>query len=418
MKVKNIFSKKNIIRAALVVVGILIIAGAVLFATGRHHKIMGPSAPIETRVNVSAGDTLGKLLAAHDISGSDIAVIDGLLKKDCGVQSLRANSDVLVIRKSAEDAPVDKITLSSGPWKRVELNCVDGKWSAELIDVEKDTRLVRKSGKIPQGGVFSQVAIDAGIPIGTVYDIINYLAFEIDFERDIQPGQEFVVLYEENLNDGKVIDGGRVVFISFDTHLDRRGKLEMYRYEKSDGKFGYYDQDGKGAIKSLKRTPIDGASISSGFSLNRKHPILGYTRAHQGVDFRAAVGTKIPAAGSGKVEAKGYNSGYGNFIKLRHANGFETMYAHMSRFQKGVNIGTSVNQGQIIGYVGATGLATGPHLHYEIIKNGVHVNPMTVTFPRVDDLTAAQKGDFMKLRDDVDAASKALAADPNLFIPM
>ncbi|MDR0967903.1 MAG: peptidoglycan DD-metalloendopeptidase family protein [Rickettsiales bacterium] len=403
----------------------LMITGAILFVVAAILYTIKPTrqlitrAPIETRVSVSAGDTLSTILSKYGVSGSDINIIAGLLKKDCGVHGLRANSDVLVIQKSDESAPVDKITLSKGPWQRVDMICDEnGKWRADVVSIEKDTRLVRKTGKIPNGGVFSQTGVDAGIPIGVVYEIINLLAFEIDFERDIQPGQEFKVLYEENLRDGQVVDGGRVIAIEFDTHLSRRGKLKMYRYEKDNGKFGYYDEDGKGAIKSLKRTPIDGASISSKFNPNRKHPVLGYTRAHKGVDFRARTGTKIPAAGDGRVVARSFNRGHGNFVKIRHTNGFETLYAHMSKFQKGVNVGTRVIQGQIIGYVGSTGISTGPHLHYEIIKNGKHVNPMTVTFPRIDDLTAAQKKDFIKVRKNIDKADKTLAEYPNLFIPM
>ncbi len=412
------FNLQKITKVLLILAGLLMVSAILLYVIKPTREIL-INIPVERHVQVNAGDTLSKILSEHGVSGGDINTIATLLKKDCGVQGLRANSDVLVIKKRNQDAPVDKITLSSGPWKRVELSCdTDGKWAADLISVKKDTRLVRKSGRIPSGGVFSQAGVEAGIPIGTVYEVINLLAFEIDFERDIQPGQEFVVLYEENLLDGQVIDGGRIVEVSFDTHLDRRGKLKMYRFEKNNGKFGYYDDEGKGAIKSLKRTPIDGASVSSEFSRHRKHPVLGFTRAHKGVDFRASTGTKIPAAGAGKVVARGYNKGHGNFIKLRHANGFQTLYGHMSRFQKGVNVGTSVAQGQIIGYVGSTGLSTGPHLHYEIIKNGVHVNPMTVTFPRIDDLTATQKAKFLDFKSKVDKASDALVHNPNLFIPM
>jgi murein DD-endopeptidase MepM/ murein hydrolase activator NlpD len=412
------FNLQKVTKVLLILAGALTIAAILLYVIKPARRIIIDT-PVEKHVQVSAGDTLSKILSEYGVSGGDINTIATLLKKDCGVQSLRANSDVLVIKKKNEDAPVDKITLSTGPWKRVELSCdANGKWEAELVSIKKDTRLVRKSGKIPSGGVFSQTGIEAGIPISTVYEIINLLAFEIDFERDIQPGQEFVVLYEENLLDGQVVDGGRIIEVSFDTHLDRRGKLKMYRFEKDNGKFGYYDDEGKGAIKSLKRTPIDGASVSSGFNLHRKHPVLGFTRAHRGVDFRASTGTKIPAAGAGRIEARGYNSGHGNFIKIRHANGFETLYGHMSRFQSGVRVGTNVIQGQIIGYVGSTGLSTGPHLHYEIIKNGIHVNPMTVTFPRIDDLTATQKSKFLEFKSKVDTASTALADNPNLFIPM
>ncbi|NMA32784.1 MAG: peptidoglycan DD-metalloendopeptidase family protein [Alphaproteobacteria bacterium] len=412
------FNLQKITKVLLILAGLLTIAAILLYVIKPARRLIIDT-PLETHVEVNAGDTLSKILTEHGVSGGDINTIATLLKQDCGVKGLRANSDVLVIKKKNGNAPVDKITLSTGPWKRVELSCdADGKWNADVISVRKDTRLVRKSGTISNGGIFVQAGIDAGIPIGTVYEIINLLAFEIDFERDIQPDQEFTVLYEENMLDGQVIDGGRIVAVLFDTHLDRRGKLKMYRFEKDDGKYGYYDDEGKGAIKSLKRTPIDGASISSKFNMRRKHPVLGFTRAHKGVDFRAPTGTKIPAAGAGRVVVRSYNKGYGNYIKIRHANGFETLYAHMSRFQKGVNVGTTVAQGQIIGYVGSTGLSTGPHLHYEIIKNGVHVNPMTVTFPRIDDLTASQKTEFLKIREKIDYALDTLASNPNLSIPM
>jgi len=417
LKKQKLFTKIGII-SGVVIFALAMVIGAVMILRGKNPGGV-ISAPVhETVVAVQSGDTLSKLMTAQSMSVNDANAIAELLKAKCGVGSLRAGTDKLVFSRADETSPVDKIIFSSGPLKRVELNCVDGKWMATEIAINKDTRIVRKSGKIEDGGVFSQAGVDVGIPINTVYEIINLLAFEIDFERDIQPGQEFTVLYEENLVDGKPIGGGRIIYVSFDTHLDRRGKLEMFRFEKPDGKFGFYDRDGKGAIKSLKRTPIDGASISSGFSLNRKHPILGYSRAHKGVDFRAATGTRIPAAGAGRIEAKGYNSGYGNFIKIKHANGFETMYGHMSRFQPGVNVGTTVSQGQTVGFVGSTGLSTGPHLHYEIIKNGVHVNPMTVTFPRIDDLTATQKEIFFQTRDKIDGISAELKKDPDMYIPI
>ncbi|MCL1902669.1 MAG: peptidoglycan DD-metalloendopeptidase family protein [Alphaproteobacteria bacterium] len=360
---------------ASILLSVLLIAGGVIFFGGRGMVAAAPP-PHETVVAVQSGDTLSKLLTEQNLTKGDANAIAAMLKSDCGVSGIRAGADRLTFKRANEEAPVDKIVLASGPWKRIEMTCgADGKWSAAEVSVEKSTYLVRKSGKIPAGGVFSQTGIDAGIPIGVVYEIINLLAFEIDFERDIQPGQEFVVLYEENMIDGRTIDGGRVIFVSFDTHLDRRGKLEMYRFEKPDGKFGFYDFEGKGAIKSLKRTPIDGASVSSKFNPNRKHPVLGFTRAHKGVDFRAATGTPIPSAGAGRVVKREFNSGYGNFVRIRHANGFETVYAHMSRFQKGINVGTTVAQGQIIGFVGSTGLSTGPHLHFEIRINNVAVNP-------------------------------------------
>ena len=182
--------------------------------------------------------------------------------------------------------------------------------------------------------------------------------------------------------------------------------------------FWYYDENGNGAIKSLKRTPINNAKVTSSFSNSRKHPVLGYTRAHKGVDFRASTGTPIPAAGSGRVVARSYNRGHGNYVKIRHNGSYETLYAHMSRFAKGVVVGTTVKQGQTIGYVGSTGLSTGPHLHYEIIKDGKHVNPMTVKLPAINNLDKEDKKKFLEYRKALDKGMGQLSKNPNWFIQL
>ena len=197
-----------------------------------------------------------------------------------------------------------------------------------------------------------------------------------------------------------------------------RGTVQMYRFKKSDGTTGYYDAQGNGAIKSLKRTPINNAKVTSSFSKKRKHPVLGYTRAHKGVDFRAPTGTPIPAAGAGRVVARSFNRGHGNYVKIRHNGSFETLYAHMSRFAKNVKVGTNVKQGQIIGYAGSTGISTGPHLHYEIIKNGVHVNPMTVKLPAISNLGKQDKHKFLDYREILDEAIQQLEKYPKLFIQL
>jgi murein DD-endopeptidase MepM/ murein hydrolase activator NlpD len=255
--------------------------------------------------------------------------------------------------------------------------------------------------------------MNAGIPEGIILEVYDLLAFEMDFERDIRAGQKFYVLYEENFASDKKVENGRVLAVSFDA---LRGNVQMYRYVKPNGHAGYYDANGNGAIKSLKRTPINNAKITSSFSGKRKHPVLGFTRAHKGVDFRAPTGTPIPAAGAGRVNARSFNRGHGNFVKIRHNGTFETLYAHMSKFAKGVNVGTMVRQGQIIGYSGSTGLSTGPHLHYEIIKNGVHVNPMTVKLPAIDNLDANNKKLFMEKKAQMDATIDSLRNNPKQII--
>jgi murein DD-endopeptidase MepM/ murein hydrolase activator NlpD len=173
---------------------------------------------------------------------------------------------------------------------------------------------------------------------------------------------------------------------------------------------------GGGAIKSLKRTPINNARVTSSFSGARKHPVLGFTRAHRGVDFRAAHGTPIPAAGAGRVVQRGRDNGYGNFIRIRHNASYETLYAHMSRFVPGVGVGTQVRQGQPVGYVGNTGISTGAHLHYEIIKDGSRVNPLVVKLPAIDSLGPADRERFLILRENLDRSIELLRENQSLSL--
>lgn len=369
-----------------------------------------------SHLTVSSGDTLSKLLSEAGVSYAEIDAIAKTLKADAGVTTLRAGSDKLIISRPREEDPVSKIVLIPSPWRQVELTCNDGAWACKTIDIEREVRAVYKTGEIRDGDSFYVAGGRAGIPDGILADVYDLLAFEMDFERDVRAGQKFSVLYEENYSGAEKIDNGRVIAVSFDA---LRGQVNMYRFRKADGTTGYYDENGNGAIKSLKRTPINNARVSSSFNLKRKHPVLGFTRAHRGVDFRAGAGTPIPAAGAGRVVKRAYQAGgAGNYIRIRHNGSYETQYMHMSRFAKGVNVGTNVRQGQIIGYVGSTGVSTGPHLHYEIIKDGKHVNPLTVKLPAINNLDAANKKKFLEMRKIVDQAIELLKDNPNWFIQM
>jgi len=367
----------------------------------------------KTVVVVSNGDTLSGLLAKQGLSRNHINEIVKVLKSN-GISGLRADRDKIEFIRTTDESPINKIVVIPSPWRQVELTCTDGAtWNCNTIDIERDTRAVYKSGVILDGDSFYLAGMRAGIPAGILADVYDLLAFEMDFERDVRAGQKFSVLYEENFSGGQKVNNGNVLAISFDA---LRGNVKMYRYKKADGGIGYYDDKGNGAIKSLKRTPINNAKVTSSFSTRRKHPVLGFTRAHKGVDFRASTGTPIPAAGAGRVVKRGYNSGHGNFIRIRHNGSFETLYAHMSKFKSGVNVGTTVKQGQTIGFVGSTGLSTGPHLHYEIIKDGKHVNPLTVKLPAINNLDAANKEKFLEYRRALDDGMEYLATHPQMFI--
>lgn len=415
---KNIINTANLTRLVMVLAALLSLVAIFLVATRMPPDKMRASRLNECKsvVMVASGDTLSKLLLDQGLSHNDVNAIAKVLKSDAEISTLRADRDKLEFVRPHDDAPVSKIVVIPSPWRQVELTCNDsGAWDCKTMDIERDIRAVYKSGEILDGDSFYLAGQRAGIPAGILIDVYDLLAFEMDFERDIRAGQKFSVLYEENFSNGQKIDNGRVLAVSFQA---LRGNVQMYRFRKSDGTTGYYDENGNGAIKSLKRTPINNAKITSKFSRNRKHPVLGYTRAHKGVDFRASTGTPIPAAGAGRVIARSYNRGHGNFVKIRHNGSFETLYAHMSKFAKGVNVGTTVRQGQTIGYVGSTGYSTGPHLHYEIIKDGVHVNPMTVKLPAISNLGSSDKKKFLEYRETLDEGIRQLEKNPNMYIQL
>jgi murein DD-endopeptidase MepM/ murein hydrolase activator NlpD len=419
-KAKNIITSKGFIRLVWCVAALFVVAAIVvafLFAGVKDGEVV-PTVPDNNTlvVDVASGDTLSKILSKQGISGAEINSIAKILKDKAGVSGLRADRDKIEFVRENPDSPVTKITLLPGPWRRVELTCSEaGAWECDAFDIERDTRMVYRQGEILDGDSFYLAGIRAGIPAGVLADVYDLLAFEMDFERDVRAGQKFSVVYEENYSNGQKVDNGSVVMVSFDA---LRGNVKMYRYRQDEKRVGYYDPNGNGAIKSLKRTPINNAKVTSSFSNRRKHPVLGFTRAHKGVDFRAPTGTPIPAAGAGRVVARGSNRGHGNFVKIRHNSSFETLYAHLSRFAKNVKVGTVVKQGQIIGYAGATGIATGPHLHYEVIKDGKHVNPLTVKLPAIDNLDSATKKKFIAYREVLDKSIDALAKNPGAFVQM
>ena len=419
-KAKDILNLTNATWGVIGLAIILVFVAIVLAFT--HNRDGGDGIQIADdgshilTVNVSSGDTLSKLLTDQGFTNAQVLEIADVLKSQASVTSLRADSDKIEFVRNDADAPVSKIVIIPSPWRQIEISSLsDGGWTCETVEIQPDKRAVYRAGEILDSDSFYLAGARAGIPEGILAQVYDLLAFEMDFERDVRAGQKFSVLYEENFADGQKVDNGNVLAVQFQA---LRGDVKMYRFKKSDGKIGYYDENGNGAIKSLKRTPINNARVTSSFSYRRKHPVLGYTRAHKGVDFRASTGTPIPAAGAGRVVARGYNSGHGNYIKLRHNASFETLYAHMSKFAKGVVVGTTVKQGQTIGYVGSTGLSTGPHLHYEIIKDGKHVNPMTVKLPAISNLGSADKEKFIEYRKNLDAGIEHLSQHPDWFIQL
>ena len=248
----------------------------------------------------------------------------------------------------------------------------------------------------------------AGMPIRVIMDFIRLYSWDVDFQREIQPGDRFEVLFEQFHTevDRAAQRGAKVGEILYASLTIKGDDVRYYRYRAPVG-VDYFNAAGESVRKALLKTPLDGAKLTSGFG-KRTHPILGYTRMHRGVDFAAPVGTPIVAAGNGTVEVAGTNGAYGNYVRLRHSGNYQTAYAHLSRFGSGVRMGRTIKQGQIIGYVGTTGLSTGPHLHYEIMVSGNQVNPVTVKFASGDKLNGRELAQFRRHVADVDARVAAL----------
>jgi murein DD-endopeptidase MepM/ murein hydrolase activator NlpD len=248
--------------------------------------------------------------------------------------------------------------------------------------------------------------MQGGIPAQVVVQMIHMFSYEVDFQRDLRPGDTFEVLYSYYYTpDGKPAKQGQIDYATI--HLAGRS-LTLYRYQpKGEAQADFLDARGQSAKSMLMKTPVDGARISSAFGM-RFHPVLGYTRMHKGIDFAVPTGTPVMAAGSGVIQVEGWEGGYGNFIVLNHGNSYSTAYGHLSRFAPGVHQGSRVRQGQVIAYSGATGLATGPHLHYEIRINGTQVNPATVKVARGRILFGNELREFLGTRLRIDSELAAM----------
>lgn len=230
-------------------------------------------------------------------------------------------------------------------------------------------------------------AARANIPSAVIAEMIRIYSWNIDFQRDIRSGDKIEVLYEAfETEDGEFARYGNVLFASL--NVGNRD-YPIYRFEMDDGRVDYFEPDGISIRKTLMKTPVDGARISSGFGM-RKHPVMGYSKMHKGMDFAAPTGTPIYAAGDGVVERAGRNGSFGNYVRIRHNSKLKTAYAHLHRIKSSVSKGSRVRQGQIIGYVGTTGRSTGPHLHYEVLLNGEQVNPRSVNLPTGEQLAGQQ----------------------------
>jgi len=360
----------------------------------------------EKTVSVSSGDTLMGLLVSQGLPRTEAHSIITSMKDVFNPRRLHQNHEiVLAFENRGENEPLlQSMNLKLDVTREVYVTrCLEKGFKAREMKHQLETRPVRSDIEI-NSSLYS-AAVNTGMPIEILMQMIRAYSFDVDFQRDIRPGDRIEVLFQEKVDEyGEVVRGCSVLYATLTT---RGRNLPIYRYETSDGEKDFFNAQGKSVRKTLMVTPIDGARLTSGYGM-RRHPILGYSRMHPGLDFAAPTGTPIMAAGDGVVEYAGRKGNYGNYIRIRHPNEYHTVYAHMSRFASGIRSGARVRQGETIGYVGSTGMSTGPHLHYEVHHRGEHVNPATVDTPPGRTLEGQELERFMQVKDDLETLFASL----------
>jgi len=349
-----------------------------------------PAAPLTSTVEfvVRRNDTMERIFRQLKLSVEDLAAIRDLPGVKKSLDFLKPGELITVVHT---DGLLQGLTRRMSDTSTLSVVRADDGFAAKVVETPLDVRVTQTHGRIDSS------LFNSGRAAGLSADLIMKLAddifgWDIDFALDIQPGDEFTVVYEQKYRNGEFVANGNILAAEFinDGHVYR-----AIRYESPDGQgANYYTPEGRSMHKQFLRAPVDFTYISSNFSLRRYHPILNIIRAHKGVDYAAPTGTPIRAAGDGKIEFAGVKGGYGNVIMIDHSAGISTVYGHMSRFAKGIRNGSHVSQGETIGYVGMTGAATGPHLHYEYRVNGVHKDPRTVPLPNAMPIPAEYLPDF------------------------
>jgi len=351
---------------------------------------------------VENNDTLEKILKKYDVTNKDINKIAfEVVKKK--LSNIFVKTKVKIVIK--EESGVNKIVSLSYPVNEITTVKIDRN-KDEFTVSENSLKLDQKETVLSntiKNNLYSS-AIEAGIEPNIIVEFANIFGFEVDFQRDIRSGDKFEVYYERYVDEDNIVrNTGKIIYASM---FVNNKELSLYNF-KFNNKEGYYDVDGKSVIKTLMKTPINGARLSSSFGF-RKHPILGYNKLHQGTDFAAARGTPIMASGSGVVLRAQKYKGYGNYVSIKHNTTYVTAYGHMSKYGRGIKKGVRVTQGRIIGYVGSTGMSTGPHLHYEVIKNGKRINSQRMKLPTGKTLNNEARNRFEVERIKIDVKLAAL----------
>ena len=359
---------------------------------------------------VNPGDSLKKILSEIELSSFEQKkILDFILSNKIKL-NLREDQKVIFEIDNLGTKKIKKITIPIDKKKYLIIS----NNNKNLLEYTELTKELRMGTTYKENFIKSSLyksAIEKKIDPNIIVKFAQIYGFEVDFQRDIRKNDSFQIVYEEFKNEeNKIVDYGNILY----ANLILQGKpIELYYYNSKENKINdHFDSNGQSIKKTLMKTPINGARLSSSYGM-RKHPILGYNKMHQGTDFAAPMGTPIMASGTGKILKAGWCGGGGNCVKIRHNSTYSTVYAHMSKFARGIKKGVRVSQGQIIGYVGSTGMSTGPHLHYEVIKNGKKINSQTLKLPSGKKLKGKQREQFELVKIKIDVLKAELINSQN-----
>ena len=353
---------------------------------------------------ISSGETFDKILNNYSLSSEDILEIKKSLNLNYNLNNLKTNLDIKFTIDQSNNKKITSFLFPVSRTEKIQLtrNQDTDIFEKKTIITNLDKKIIFKEGKIKQS--LYKTAIDLNIQPNIIIEFARIYGFQVDFQRDIRKNDNFQIMYEVFEDDnGKVFETGNIIFAD----LKLSGINNSLYYFDKKGSEGHYDENGKSVEKALMKTPINGARLSSAFGM-RKHPIDGYNKMHRGTDFAARTGTPIMASGNGVITRARWCGGGGNCIKIKHNSTYETVYAHMKNFARGIREGVRVKQGQIIGYVGSTGKSTGPHLHYEVIKNGKKINSQKLKLPSGKTLKDNERQTFEVIRIKLDVLKSEL----------
>ncbi|MGH8542035.1 MAG: OapA family protein [Stenotrophobium sp.] len=342
-----------------------------------------PSASDWITVTIKPGQTLSTIIENLGMPTGDWLELAALGNPTAALKHLRAGEKIH-LRINA-DGHLDDLSYEVDEMHTLQVRRVNDRLEAVKIEAALEHRPTQADGVITSS--LFDAGQKAGLSDRLIMRMTELFGYDVDFALDLRRGDRFAVVYDAVYKDGVKLRNGDILAAEF---INNGHAYRVMRYVSRDGTSAYYTPQGQSLRKAFIRTPVDFVRISSGFNLHRRHPILNTIRAHKGVDYAAPIGTPVKATADGHIEFIGVMHGFGNMIKLRHGRQYETFYGHLSRFRRGLREGSRVRQGEVIAYVGMTGLATGPHLHYEFRVNGVPKNPVTVALPRANPLTRTQ----------------------------